>query len=179
MKLSKNRPDLTHFRKGSVSVKAPLKTSTKKLTGPTNLASSSGRICGDCLKMKACDATLTTFVNSAGLRLEFTPNLYDILMRPQPDPMRFRVYARDAIEDYLKASNEFDKPQLIELTTEDSFNFAFAIGKAAGSSWVKSGIDISKFNPDNFHVSGFSESENAEFIRGFKSIINSMPNITS
>ena len=89
-------------------------------------------------------------------------------MRPQPDPLRFRVYARDAIEDYLMASNERDKPQLIELTTEDSFNFAFALGKAAGSSWIKSGIDISQFNPDKFHIQGFSESENAEFIRGFK-----------
>ena len=89
-------------------------------------------------------------------------------MRPQPDPMHVRAYARDIIEDYLKASNEFDRPQLIELTTEDSFNFAFALGKAAGSSWVKSGIDISQFNPDKFHISGFSESENAEFIRGFK-----------
>lgn len=95
-------------------------------------------------------------------------------MRPQPDPLHFRVYAREAIEDYLKASNGFDKPQLIELTTEDSFNFPFAMGKATGASWIKSGIDITKFDPDNFHIKGFSKSDNAEFIRGFKSIINSM-----
>lgn len=95
-------------------------------------------------------------------------------MRPQPDPLRFRVYASDAIEDYLMASNKLDKPQLIELTIEDSFNFAFAMGKACGSSWIKSGIDITKFDPDNFHINGFSESENAEFVRGFKSIINSI-----